>query len=457
MISLKQEIFRAYDIRGVVDVDFDEEWVELLGKALGAFFLSKGYDSAVIAHDCRHSSPGYQARMAAGICSTGVDVIALNMAPTPVFYYAVKKLGRKAGAIITASHNPPEYNGFKVWAGDTTIHTDEIQQIYQLMLAGEFPTGNGILSEHDIVPTYLDELASQFTLPKPVKVVLDGGNGAGGLICAELLKKIGADVIPLYCEPDGAFPNHHPDPVVEKYIGDLKAKVVAEGADLGIGLDGDADRLGVVDEHGRMIYGDKLLAIYARNVLQEHPGATVIGEVKCSHLLYNDIENHGGAPIMGVTGHSMIKAQMLETGALLAGEMSGHMFFADRFYGFDDALYAAARTVEIVAKANAPMSQILNDWPTTFNTPEIRIDCPEHVKFPLVERATQYFREKYDIIDVDGVRIKFPDGWALLRASNTQPVLVLRFEAETAARLEEMRRIVEEPMKRWIEELSGKV
>ncbi|MFN2266820.1 MAG: phosphomannomutase/phosphoglucomutase [Desulfonatronovibrio sp.] len=455
MKEINNEIFRAYDIRGIVDKDFDEEWVELLGKACGTYFKNLGLDEAVVGHDCRHSSPEYQARIVKGLQSTGVDVIYLNMVATPLFYFAVKKLGKKAGVMVTASHNPSDFNGFKVWAGDSTIHSEEIQKIYEIMVKKQFAQGQGISSELDIVPEYFDYLKNQGPVSGKVKVVIDGGNGAAGLVCVKALENVGVEVIPLYCEPDGDFPNHHPDPTVMKNNADLIETVVREKAQLGIGLDGDGDRVGVVDEKGKMIYGDQLLAIYARDVLEQNPGTSVIGEVKCSHLLFSDIEKHGGKPIMWKTGHSLIKAKMKEEGSLLAGEMSGHMFFADRYYGFDDAIYSAQRLVEIVAKkGNVPVSSYLDDWPVTFNTPEIRMECPDKIKFEVVRKAQDYFREKYSIVDVDGVRITFEDGWALLRASNTQSVLVLRFEAESEQRLQEFRRIVEEPLKGWIKDLS---
>lgn len=454
MKPILPSIFRAYDIRGIVNEDFDPDWVEVLGQACGTYFLRKGYSQAVVGHDCRNSSPEYQARLTAGLLSTGVDVIFLNMVPTPVFYYAIKHLGRHAGVMVTASHNPPEFNGFKVWCGPTTIHTDEIRAIYDIMASGNFETGQGLASEHDIVPSYLDAACQGITLARPVKVVVDGGNGAGGLICAEALTRVGAEVVPLYCEPDGNFPNHHPDPVVAEYVADLRAAVVPEKADLGIGLDGDGDRLGVVDETGTLMYGDQLLAIYARDLLAARPGETVIGEVKCSHLMYADIKAHGGKPVMGATGHSLIKSEMQRTKAVLAGEMSGHMFFADRWFGFDDAAYAALRIVEIVSKSPIPVSRMLADWPKTVNTPEIRMDCPEKIKFQVVKKAQEHFGALYDIIDVDGVRIAFPDGWGLMRASNTQPALVLRFEAESESRLAEIRELIEAPVRAWIKELS---
>ena len=455
MKEIRQDIFRAYDIRGIVDKDFDPEWVEVLGKACGTYFRRMGLDQAVVGHDCRHSSPEYQARMIQGLNSTGVDVIFLNMVSTPLFYFAVKNLNRRAGVMITASHNPSDFNGFKVWAEESTIHSEEIQEVYRIMAAGEFAEGNGMATEMDIRPAYMEYMQAQGPAASRVKVVVDGGNGAAGLDCVQVLEDAGADVIPIYCQPDGNFPNHHPDPTVMKNNEDLVATVKKENAQLGIGLDGDGDRIGVVDENGKMIYGDQLLAIYARDVLQENPGACIIGEVKCSHLMFNDIKKHGGRPIMWKTGHSLIKAKMKEEDALLAGEMSGHMFFADRYYGFDDAVYAARRMVEIVAKKQGqPVSGYLDDWPKTVNTPEIRVECPDSIKFDVVKKAQEYFRQHYDIVDVDGVRIAFDDGWALLRASNTQPVLVLRFEAESEARLLELRELIEKPLKNWVQELS---
>lgn len=455
MKAINPEIFRAYDIRGIVDQDFDPEWVEVLGRACGTYFRKQGFKRAVVGHDCRHTSPIYQKSIIKGLTDTGIDVIFLNMVATPLFYFAARTLNFPAGIMITASHNPPEFNGFKIWAGSSTIHTEEIKKIYHIMKEGDFilPNYKGMATELDIVPAYLNHILAQGKIANPVKVVVDGGNGAGGKVCAELLKKAGAEVIELYCEPDGDFPNHHPDPTVLENIKDLREKVIAEKCHLGIGLDGDADRIGVVDEKGEIVYGDKLLAIFARELLKERPGATIIGEVKCSHLLYQDIAKHGGKPIMWKTGHSLIKAKMKEEKALLAGEMSGHMFFADRYFGFDDAIYAAYRLVKIVSQnPEKKLSSYLADWPKTITTPEIRLNCPEAIKFKVVEKALNYFKEKYEVIDVDGVRIVFPDGWGLLRASNTQPVLVLRFEAESEERLKEIREIIETPLKNWIKE-----
>ena len=352
--------------------------MEVFGRACATYLLDRGLSRAVVGHDARLSSPGYQAALAKGLAESGVDVICLGLVSTPMFYYGAKKLGTQAGVMVTASHNPPEFNGFKVVAGPSTIFGDEIQKLYALMAAGTFPQGRGVVSLHDITPAYVEELSAQVKLSRPIRVVVDGGNGAGGLVTAEILRRIGADVTELYCQPDGTFPNHHPDPVVEANMADLIATVKKQGAEAGIGLDGDGDRLGIVDETGRLLYGDQLLAIYAREVLRDFPGATVIGEVKCSHLAYKDIAAHGGNPVMGATGHSLIKARMLETGAKLAGEMSGHMFFADRYYGYDDATYAALRFLRgawtaIPKRRPAGCSKA---GPRPYNTPEIRFDCP---------------------------------------------------------------------------------
>lgn len=460
MKKIKAETFREYDIRGIVDRDFDPEWVERLGRALGTYFIKNGWNCAVIGHDCRASSPEYQRRIAKGLALCGVDAVVLNQVSTPMFYYAVKKFGFEAGVMITASHNPSEYNGFKVWGGSGTIYSEEVRNIYELMAAGEFVSGKGMVTVHDIEPAYMAELGKPIPGADKLKVVVDGGNGAGGEITARILEAAGAEVVRLYCEPDGDFPNHHPDPVVVEYTADLRAMVLKTGADAGIGLDGDCDRIGVVNEKGELIFGDQLLAIYSRDLLKERPGATIIGDVKCSHLLFRDIENHGGEGVMCITGHSLIKAEMRKRGAALAGEMSGHMFFADRYYGFDDATYAALRLLEILAaRPGKPLSGYLADWPHTVNTPEIRLDCPEEIKFKVVEKAVDHFKNLaagggFEVLDIDGARLVYPDGWGLVRASNTQGALVLRFEAESAERLDEIRRGMEKPLVDWIGEMG---
>lgn len=458
MPLVNPDVFRAYDIRGIVDQDFDSHWVHTLGQACGTYFLQQGYSSAVVGRDCRHSSPKYQQDLVQGLAACGLEVIFLPMTPTPVFYFAIKKLQKKAGVMITASHNPPEFNGFKIWCGENTIHSQEIQNIRQIMEKGDFAQGQGTACEWDPCPAYLEELCSQGKLSSQLRVVVDGGNGSAGKLCAQLLSRIGAQVVELFCEPDPDFPHHHPDPTLEENLKDLRAEVQRHGAQLGLGLDGDGDRLGVLDEQGRVIYGDRLLAIYARDLLSRRPGSLILGEVKCSHLLYQDIQAHGGQAEMYKTGHSLIKSRMQQTGALLAGEMSGHMFFAEGYYGYDDALHAACRLLQIMDSApEKPLSSYLQDWPQVISTPEIRMDCPEELKFKAVDRLLEHFQTQdgqFELLAVDGVRLSFPDGWGLVRASNTQPVLVLRFEAETEDRLLEIRDLMQEPLQQIITKLQ---
>lgn len=451
MRAIEPHVFRAYDIRGLVGADFDAEWVHRLGLACGTLFRAEGAAVAVVGRDCRESSPEYAGALVRGLAEAGVSVIDLGMVPTPLVYYAVKRYATRAGIMVTASHNPAEYNGFKVWCGESTLYNEGIDRIRRIMVDGPFASGSGSVESRDVFPAYLADVAARVPVRRRLKAVVDGGNGAGGEYCAAVLERLGAEVVRMFCEPDGRFPNHHPDPVVEANMTALKEGVATEGADFGVGLDGDGDRIGVVDETGRLLFGDELLALYAREVLRRKPGAVILGDVKCSHRLFRDIGEHGGKGEMCATGHSFMKARMRETGAELGGEMSGHMFFSDRWLGFDDAVYAAARLYEIVAAADGPLSTLLG-WPPGFVTPEIHLACPERAKFAVVEKARDYFRKRCAMLEIDGVRLVFPDGWALVRASNTQPVLVLRFEAESAARLEEIRRLVEEPLARWIAE-----
>lgn len=447
-------VFRAYDIRGLVDTDFTGDWVERLGKACGLYFLQRGQRSAVVGRDCRPSSPAFLEALTRGLTSVGVDVISIGMVPTPALYFAVKHLNRQAGVMITASHNPPQYNGFKIWSGPTTIHGEAIQDVWRIMSAGEFPApehGAGVASEHDILPAYKEAILARAKLSKPIKVVVDGGNGSGGEVLADILDTMGADVTRLFCEPDGTFPNHHPDPIVEDNMRALMAKVREMGADLGIGLDGDADRLGAVDANGRLLNGDELLAIYARDLLERQPGALVMGDVKCSDRLFNDIRQRGGNPQMCVTGHSVVKAKMQETGAPLAGELSGHMFFAENWYGFDDALYGAARLLDILSRLAEPLTQ-LPGWPAAFSTREVQLACPDKHKFAVVKKAQEFFGQRYPMNAIDGARVTFPHGWGLVRASNTQPVLVLRFEADSPEHLSQIRQEMESHIEAWIAE-----
>jgi phosphomannomutase / phosphoglucomutase len=365
------------------------------------------------------------------------------VAPTPLLYYSVFHLKSDAAVMITGSHNPPEYNGFKVVCGSSTIYGEEIQEIRRMIERRDFVAGAGTEHNVDVVTPYVDEIAAQFHFARRVKVVIDAGNGTGGPVMHRLLEKLNCDATELFFEMDGRFPNHHPDPTVLANLDTLIANVRTRGADLGLAFDGDTDRIGAVDEQGNVVFGDRLMILYSREILRRKPGATIIGEVKCSQSLYDDIRRRGGNPIMWRTGHSLIKAKMKESHAELAGEMSGHMFFADRYYGFDDALYAACRLMEIVAESGQPLSAHFADLPRTFTTPEIRVDCPDEVKFDLVRRVTERFRQTHAILDVDGVRVQFPEGWGLVRASNTQPVLVLRFEASTPELLDQYRKETE--------------
>lgn len=451
-MQITNHIFRAYDIRGIVDTDFDCAWVRRLGQACGTYFLKQNQHSAVIGCDCRPSSPAFHAALMEGILDTGVDVISVGMVPTPALYFAVKHLNKSAGIMITASHNPPMYNGFKIWSGATTLYGSALQDIAKLHKEGNFSQGKGLASSHDILPSYREAIVSQNSLSRPIKVVVDGGNGSGGPTLVQLLTTLGAQVIPLYCEPDGTFPNHHPDPIVEANMRDLMAAVQAEGAELGIGLDGDADRLGIVDREGRLLNGDELLAIFARDLLDRQPGALILGDVKCSDRLFTDIEQRGGESLMCVTGHSVVKAKMLETNAPLAGELSGHMFFAEQWYGFDDALYAAARLLDYLTRTDIPLTE-LPGWPPAFSTREVQIDCPDQLKARVVSQAQTHFSALYPTHTVDGARVTFPHGWGLVRASNTQPVLVLRFEADSVEALEKQRHEMESLLRQWINEL----
>ena len=449
--------FGTAGLRGIIGAGINRMNIYTVRRAtqgLANYIIKQGgaAKGVAIAFDSRHMSPEFAEEAALTLAANGIKAYRFEtLRPTPELSFAVRELGCIAGINITASHNPPEYNGFKVWAGQSTIHGEEIQKIKAIFEEGAFAEGTGTASRIDIIPTYKQDILSRFKLARPVKVVLDGGNGAGGEICADILTKLGATVIPMFCEPDGDFPNHHPDPVVEANMQALMARVKEEKADLGIGLDGDADRLGIVDPDGRLLFGDEVLSLYARELLTRKPGSTVIADVKCSSRLFNDIKAHGGTPMMWTTGHSIIKAKMQEVGAPLAGEMSGHMFFADNWYGFDDAIYGSARFVALFSAQDKPMTE-LPGWPASFATREINIPCPDNAKFAVVEKVKAHFSALYDTIELDGARVNFPHGWGLVRASNTQPVLVTRFEADSAEALAAIREEMETPLKKWIEE-----
>lgn len=438
-------VFREYDIRGIVDRDIKDHDVITLGKAFGTYMAQFGKHRVVIGRDCRLSSDRFRNLLAEGMLTTGLEVVDVGVCPTPVFYFAIRHLDRDGGVMITASHNPPEYNGFKICNGFDTISGQEIQNFRKIMEEGEFVEKPGKLITYDIATPYIDFVVENIKLKRKMRVGVDAGNGTAGPIVVPILERLGCTVFPLYCEMNGNFPNHEPDPTVLENLRDLSELVRREHLDVGVAFDGDSDRLGVVDDRGDPVFGDKLMIVFAREILSRRPGVRFISEVKCSQTLYDDIRSRGGEAIMWRTGHSLIKAKMKEVDAALAGEMSGHMFFKDRYFGFDDGIYAACRLLEILSNSGKTIEELLEGVPKTYSTPEIRIPCPDSVKFYVVDRIKLLFKEQgREIIDVDGVRVVFNDGWGLVRASNTQPVLVLRYEAKTPARLEEIRKLFEE-------------
>lgn len=445
---MNPQMFREYDIRGIAGKDMTAEEVASIGRGVGTFLRRHGARSITVGRDCRLTSAGYSQKLIEGLLATGCEVTDIGVCPTPVFYYSIQHLKKDGGVMITASHNPPEYNGFKLCLGLDSIHGEDIQAILALIQGSDFIQGRGRLSSAAVIPSYADYIVNNIRLPHPLRVGVDAGNGTAGVVAVPIIQRLGCEVHDIYCEMDGHFPNHEADPTVAANMQDLIALVRKQDLDIGIGFDGDGDRLGVVDESGRIIYGDKLMIIFAREILARKPGATFIAEVKCSQTLYDDIEKHGGRAIMWRTGHALIKKKMKTEKAALAGEMSGHMFFSDRYLGFDDAAYAACRLLEILSTTGRKISELLADVPTTVTTPEIRVDCPDEIKFGLVEKVTDYFRRHYRVIDIDGARVLFDDGWGLVRASNTQPALVLRFEAMTETRLREIRNLVEETLKK---------
>ncbi len=444
---INSEIFRQYDIRGVWGRDLTQETSVLLGRGFAAFLLDRTRSDTArvtVGWDARLHSPAIRDGLVRGLTESGVDVVRLGMCPTPVQYYSLHTMPVDGGVMITGSHNPPEFNGFKLSVGKGTIFGSDIQSIRQIIEDGQFRAGRGSVEDYPVMDDYVADLKGRFGSLSGIRVVVDAGNGTGGLVAPGIMRALGAEVTELYCEPDGNFPNHHPDPTIDESLAALRAKVAEVNAHAGIGYDGDADRIGVIDEKGSVVRGDSLMIIFARDILQNNPGATVIGEVKCSQTLYDDIARHGGKPVMWKTGHSLIKEKMRAEGALLAGEMSGHIFFKHRYYGYDDAVYASLRLLEVIKKNGEPYSSsvLLDNVPDVVSTPEIRFDCPEDIKFQIVEKAQRSFDE-FDSDTIDGIRIRFSDGWALIRASNTQPVLVLRFEAVNEVRLAEIRELVE--------------
>ncbi|MDO8546680.1 MAG: phosphomannomutase/phosphoglucomutase [Nitrospirales bacterium] len=445
-------IFREYDIRGVVGEELTPALAEKIGRAYGSLAVRAGARAVAVGRDGRTSAMQMREALLKGLLGCGLDVVDIGVCPTPLLYYALFTLPVGGGVMITASHNPPQYNGFKLCLGKDSMHGAAIQALKADIDKGQFESGQGTVSEHPIIPDYMAYTKKAFAHVKAGKLhaVVDCGNGMGGLVGPDALRLLGCRVTGMYEDVDGRFPNHHPDPTVADNLQDLIKKVRETKADVGIAYDGDADRIGAVDEHGDILWGDKLLVLYARDVLESNPGATIISEVKASQVFYDDVVKRGGRSIMWKAGHSLIKAKMKEEKAALAGEMSGHMFFADRYFGYDDAVYASCRLIEILAKTGRPLSTLLADLPPTVSTPEIRVDCPDEVKFQVVEEAKKQLAREHKIIDIDGVRVLFPEGWGLIRASNTQPALVLRFEATSEAALKRIREVVESQVAKYI-------
>ncbi len=435
-MQVPRNTFREYDVRGVVGSELTPAFARALGRAYASLGWAAMGRAPVLAvgRDNRPSGTELSAAVRQGIADTGATAIDVGELPTPALYFAIHHLGTDGGMQVTGSHNPPEFNGFKMVLAGDSIHGEAIQGLWEAITTETWRSGEGAQrSDASVLPAYRDAIVSRHALARPVRVVLDCGNGVASLIAVSTLEALGAEVIPLFCESDGTFPNHHPDPTVPENLVDLQAAVRLHGAELGIAFDGDGDRIGGVDETGRVLFGDQYLVIFGRDAVRRFgKGTAVIFDVKCSEVLPKALEEAGAVPVMWKTGHSLIKAKMKEKNAPIAGEMSGHIFFGGDWYGFDDALFAAARLLEIVASGPPGIARLLADLPETFATPEIRVACPDDRKFGIVEQAVEYFTARYPVNDIDGVRIAFPDGWGLLRPSNTQPVLVMRFEATSA-------------------------
>lgn len=450
-------IFREYDIRGVVGEDLTPEGGEAIGWAFGSFVLDQGGESVAVGRDIRTSSPDLGEACIQGIRSAGCTVLEVGLVPTPALYYATHHLPVQAGVMVTGSHNPPEYNGFKLVCGGSSLYGEALQALRRRIEEDDLRTGQGRREDAPILEAYRKALRRGLRELGPAQVVVDCGNGMGGLVLPSLLEEMGCRVRGLYAEPDGRFPNHHPDPTVDENLMDLIQAVRADGAEVGVALDGDGDRLGAVDETGRIIRGDELLLLLAEPILAERPGAPVVLDVKCSQRVIDRIEALGGRPVLWKTGHSLIERKMQEVGAPVAGEMSGHLYLADRYEGFDDAIYAAGRLLELLGPGQPPLSERLAVLPPAHATPEIRVPCPDDRKFEVVVQAQEHFGGRYPALTLDGVRFTTEDGWALLRASNTQPVLVLRCEAGTVEGLERLIGLLRERLEAWGVPWEGEV
>ncbi len=446
-------IFREYDIRGIAGDEISEADALSIGRAYGTLLQKQHRKKISVGRDGRLTAEAFSTAFIKGILSTGCDVVDIGLCPSPVLYFSIHHLELEGGAMVTASHNPPEYNGFKLLSGQDSIHSQGLQDLRQIIDNNAFVNGEGQFTQADVLPAYKAMVVNNITLNKKLRVGIDAGNGTGGITALPVLKELGCKVHDIYCDLDGAFPNHEADPTQKKNLTDLIALVKKENLDLGVGYDGDADRIGVVDKNGNVIYGDQLIIIFAREILARKPGATFISEVKSSMVMYDEIRKRGGNAIMWRTGHSLIKKKMKEENAALAGEMSGHMFFKDRYYGFDDALYATCRLLEIIADTGMGVDELIQDLPVTYTTPEIRVNCPDDAKFDVVAKIMAQYKAKQEVIDIDGMRAIYEDGWGLVRASNTQPALVLRFEALTKARLDAIKNEIETDLKTIIDQL----
>ena len=445
---IPRHIFREYDIRGLHATELTDTVAEGVGRAFGTTLAREGGRRVALGQDVRPSSSRLAAAVERGLVACGMKVERVGVVPTPALYYAVAARDLDGGLQVTGSHNPPEFNGFKMSKRKAPVFGAEIQAMLAMIERNDFVSGEGGASGRPVLEEYRNMLVERVSSTRGLKVVMDCGNGCAGTVVPETFERMGHRVTPLFAELDGRFPNHLPDPTVPALLVDLQNKVKETGADFGIGFDGDADRIGAVDGGGRIVFGDQLLALFARDVLERVPGAQIIFDVKCSQGLKEDILAHGGKPLMWKTGHSLIKAKLLETGAPIAGEMSGHMFFSEGYFGFDDALFAAGRLLRYVASTGKTLAQLVDSIPSYYSTPELRLACPEERKFAVVEELRREFAGRFDVIDIDGVRVEFGDGWGLVRASNTQPVLVVRFEARTAQRLEEIREMFMAPLRR---------
>lgn len=441
---LNSKVFRAYDIRGVADVEFGDDAVHKLGKAFGSMVVARGGRSIAVGRDCRMSGARLFEAFAKGAQSTGAHVYGLGTVATPLSYFSESHLNADAAVSITGSHNPADWNGFKFSIQKMALFGDDIQQMRHRIEHHQFETGHGTMEHVDLVPAYIEHvLGTLRPIQRDIRVVCDAGSGMAGPVAPAIYEAMGATVVPLYCEPDGTFPFHHPDPTETENLVDLRQTVRDTSADLGVAFDGDADRLGAISGDDRIIWGDQLMLLFAQSILQDHPDAHFLAEVKCSDVLFDRIRSLGGKIEMGKVGHSLIKARMRETGAMLAGEMSGHLFFNDRYLGYDDGIYAGARLIELLGRGEVELAKFLDGLPKTVATPEIRIPCDDDKKFAVVDAAKERLRADYELTEIDGLRLRTKEGWGLLRASNTQPALVMRVEAATQESLLNVRGIIE--------------